>query len=384
MLTRAHADFLSEEQRMVRDMARDFSRAELAPHAGQWEQEGWIPDAVVAKLGELGLLGMLVPEEWGGTGSDYVAYALAVEEIAAGCAATATLMSVQNGLGCGIVLGWGSDEQKKRWLPDLAAGRTIACFCLTEPQAGSEAHNLRTRARLEDGRWILDGNKQFISNSHRAKLALVFAVTDPELGKKGLSCFLVPTDTPGFHPQKRETKMGIRALDTSPILLDGCAIPEANLLGPRGKGLAIALSNLEGGRIGIAAQAAGIAAAALEAALAYAKERKTFGKKLVEHQSIANMLADMHTRLNAARLLVLHAARLRSAGQPCLSEASQAKLFASEAAEWICSKAIQIHGGYGYIEDFPVERHYRDARITQIYEGTSEIQRLLIARSLAE
>ena len=383
MLTRAHTDFLTDEQRMVRDMARDFSRAELAPHAGQWEEEGWIPDAVVAKLGELGLLGMLVPEEWGGTGSDYVAYALAVEEIAAGCAATATLMSVQNGLGCGIVLGWGSDEQKRTWLPDLASGRKIACFCLTEPQAGSEANNLRTRATLEGGRWVLDGTKQFISNSHRAKVALVFAVTDPQLGKKGLSCFLVPTETTGFFPQKREAKMGIKALDTSPILFERCAIPEENLLGPRGKGLAIALSNLEGGRIGIAAQALGIARAALEAALAYAKERTQFGKKLTEHQSIANMLADMHTRLNAARLLVLHAARLRSAGVPCLSEASQAKLFASEMAEWVCSKAIQVHGGYGYIEDFPVERHYRDARITQIYEGTSEIQRLLIARELA-
>jgi len=383
MLTRAHTDFLTDEQRMVRDMARDFSRAELAPHAGQWEEEGWIPDAVVAKLGELGLLGMLVPEEWGGTGSDYVAYALAVEEIAAGCAATATMMSVQNGLGCGIVLGWGTDEQKRAWLPDLASGRKIACFCLTEPQAGSEANNLRTRATLEGGRWVLDGTKQFISNSHRAKLALVFAVTDRELGKKGLSCFLVPTETTGFFPQKREAKMGIKALDTSPILLERCAIPGDNLLGPRGKGLAIALSNLEGGRIGIAAQALGIARAALEAALAYAKERTQFGKKLIEHQSIANMLADMHTRVNAARLLVLHAARLRSAGVPCLSEASQAKLFASEMAEWVCSKAIQVHGGYGYIEDFPVERHYRDARITQIYEGTSEIQRLLIARELA-
>jgi hypothetical protein len=292
-------------------------------------------------------------------------------------------MSVQNGLGCGIVLGWGSDEQKRAWLPELASGRKIACFCLTEPQAGSEANNLRTRATLEGGRWMLDGTKQFISNSHRAKLALVFAVTDPQLGKKGLSCFLVPTETAGFFPQKREAKMGIKALDTSPILLERCAIPEANLLGPRGKGLAIALSNLEGGRIGIAAQALGIARAALEAALAYAKERTQFGKKLTEHQSIANMLADMHTRVNAARLLVLHAARLRNEGVPCLSEASQAKLFASEMAEWVCSKAIQVHGGYGYIEDFPVERHYRDARITQIYEGTSEIQRLLIARELA-
>jgi alkylation response protein AidB-like acyl-CoA dehydrogenase len=383
MLTRAHADSLTDEQRMIRDMARDFSRAELAPHAGDWEQQGWIPDAVVAKLGELGLFGMLVPEEFGGTASDYVAYALAIEEIAAGCAATSTLMSVQNGLGCGSVLSWGNEEQKRRWLPELASGRAIACFCLTEPQAGSEANNLKTRALEKDGGWVLDGTKQFISNAQRAKVAIVFAVTDPELGKRGLSAFIVPTEAPGFHPQKSEKKMGLRALDTCAVNFERCTVGSDALLGPRGKGLAIALSNLEGGRIGIAAQAVGIARAAFEAACAYAKDRVQFGKKLVEHQSIGNMLADMQTRLNAARLLVLHAARLRSAGVPCLSEASQAKLFASEMAEWVCSKAIQVHGGYGYIEDFPVERHYRDARITQIYEGTSEIQRMLIARAIA-
>ena len=384
MLTRTHADFLSDEQRMIRDMARDFARAELAPHAGQWDRDGRIPDAVIAKIGELGLFGMLVPEEWGGTGSDYVGYALAIEEIAAGCAATAVVMSVQNGLGCGSVLSWGSDEQKRAWLPRLASGEAIAAFCLTEPQAGSEANNLRTRAVPGGGRWVLDGTKQFISNAQRAKLAVVFAVTDPELGKKGLSAFLVPTETIGYHPQKPESKMGIRALDTCAVLLERCSVPEDHLLGPRGKGLAVALSNLEGGRIGIGAQAVGIARAALEAAVSYAKERTQFGKKIVEHQSIGNLLADMHTRLNAARLMVHHAARMRSAGLPCLTEASQAKLFASEAAEWIASKAIQVHGGYGYLRDYPVERHYRDARITQIYEGTSEIQRLLIARTLAE
>jgi len=379
----ALADGLSDEQRMVRDMARDFARAELAPHAGEWEQQGWIPDPVVAKLGELGLFGMLVPEEFGGTGSDYVAYALAIEEVAAGCASSATLMSVQNGLGCGSVLAWGTDEQKRKWLPELASGRTIACFCLTEPQAGSEANNLKTRAVERDGGWIIDGTKQFISNAQRAKLAVVFAVTDPELGKKGLSAFLIPTETIGYHPQKPESKMGLRALDTCAVNFEKCAVGAEALLGPRGKGLAIALSNLEGGRIGIAAQAVGIARAALEAATAYAKDRVQFGKKLIEHPSIANMLADMVTQVHAAHLLVLHAARLRNAGLPCLSEASQAKLFASEMAEQVCSKAIQVHGGYGYIEDFPVERHYRDARITQIYEGTSEIQRMLIARSLA-
>jgi len=384
MLTRAHTDFLSEEQRMIRDVAREFAQAELAPHAGQWDEEGWIPDEVVAKLGELGMLGMVVPEEFGGSFSDYVAYALAMEEIAAGCASTATLMSVHNSVGCGPILAWGTPEQKKAWLPDMAAGRKIGCFCLTEPQAGSEANNLKTRAVLKDGKWVLNGSKQFITNGKRAAVAIVFAVTDPELGKKGLSAFIVPTDTPGFNDQKLEHKLGIRASDTCAIVLEECAIPEANLLGPRGKGLAIALSNLEGGRIGIAAQALGIARAAFEAALAYARDRTQFGKKLIEHQSVGNYLADMHTRINAARMLIHHAARMRTEGIPCLSEASQAKLYASELAEWVCTKAIQIHGGYGYLADYPVERHYRDARITQIYEGTSEIQRLLIARNLAE
>jgi alkylation response protein AidB-like acyl-CoA dehydrogenase len=384
MLTRTHSDFLTDEQRMIRDMAREFASAELAPHAGEWEKQGWIPDAIVAKMGELGLLGMAVPEEWGGSFSDYIAYALAMEEIAAGCASTATLMSVHNSVGCGPILAWGSDAQKKAWLPDMAAGRKVGCFCLTEPQAGSEANNLKTRAVLKDGRWVLNGNKQFITNGKRAAVAIVFAVTDPDLGKKGLSAFIVPTDSPGFKPQKLEDKLGIKASDTCAIVLENCEIPEDHLLGPRGKGLAIALSNLEGGRIGIAAQALGIARAAFEAALAYAKDRTQFGKKLIEHPPIANYLADMHTRINAARLLILHAARLRTEGIACLSEASQAKLYASELAEWVCSKAIQIHGGYGYLHDYPVERHYRDARITQIYEGTSEIQRMLIARSLGE
>ena len=384
MLTRAHSDFLTDEQRMVRDTARDFARAELAPHAARWDEEGWLPEEVLAKMGSLGFMGMLVPEEWGGGASDYVAYALAIEEIAAGCASSAVIMSVQNGLGCGTILSWGTDEQKRRWLPDLASGDRIACFCLTEPQAGSEANNLKTRARLEEGQWILDGVKQFITAGKRAHLAVVFAVTDPDKGKKGLSAFVVPTNTPGFKPQKLEDKMGIRASDTCAIVLEGCAIPEDHLLGPRGKGLAVALSNLEGGRIGIAAQALGIARAAFEAALAYSKERVQFGKKLIELPSVGNMLADMQTRINAARLLILQAARMRSEGMPCLSEASQAKLYASELAEWVCSKAIQVHGGYGYLRDYPVERHYRDARITQIYEGTSEIQRLLIARTLAE
>ncbi|AGA86962.1 acyl-CoA dehydrogenase family protein [Stutzerimonas stutzeri] len=374
---------LSEDQRMIRDMARDFARREIAPHAQAWEKAGWIDDTLVAQMGELGLLGMVVPEEWGGSYIDYVAYALAVEEISAGDGATGALMSIHNSVGCGPVLNYGSQAQKDEWLTELASGRAIGCFALTEPQAGSEAHNLRTRAELVDGHWVLNGSKQFCSNAKRSKLAIVFAVTDPELGKKGLSAFLVPTDTPGFAVERSEHKMGIRASDTCGVSLSDCRIPEANLLGERGKGLAIALSNLEGGRIGIGAQALGIARAAFEAALLYARERVQFGKPIAEHQSIANMLADMQTQLNAARLLILHAARLKSAGLPCLSEASQAKLFASEMAEKVCSQAVQIHGGYGYLEDYPVERYYRDARITQIYEGSSEIQRLLIARELA-
>jgi len=374
---------LSEDQHMIRDMARDFARREIAPHAQAWEKAGWIDDALVAQMGELGLLGMVVPEEWGGSYIDYVAYALAVEEISAGDGATGALMSIHNSVGCGPVLNYGSQAQKDEWLAELASGRAIGCFALTEPQAGSEAHNLRTRAELVDGQWVLNGSKQFCSNAKRAKLAIVFAVTDPDLGKKGLSAFLVPTDTPGFAVERSEHKMGIRASDTCAVSLSDCRIPQTNLLGERGKGLAIALSNLEGGRIGIGAQALGIARAAFEAALLYARERVQFGKPIAEHQSIANMLADMQTQLNAARLLILHAARLKSAGLPCLSEASQAKLFASEMAEKVCSQAVQIHGGYGYLEDYPVERYYRDARITQIYEGSSEIQRLLIARELA-
>lgn len=377
-----HDILLTEEQKMIRDMARDFAKSELAPNAQKWEKDGWLDQAVLTQMGELGFLGMTVPEEWGGSYIDYVAYALAVEEIASGCAATGAVMSIHNSVGCSPILNYGSQAQKQQWLPDLAAGKTITCFCLTEPQAGSEANNLRTRA-VEDGdAWVLNGSKQFISNAKRAGLAIVFAVTDPELGKKGLSAFLVPTDNPGFQVDGVEKKLGLKASDTCAVSLVDCRIPKENMLGPRGKGLAIALSNLEGGRIGIGAQALGIAKAAFEKALAYSRERVQFGKPIAEHQSIANMLADMHTRMNAARLLIIHAAQLRSQGQSCLSEASQAKLFASEVAEFVCSKAIQIHGGYGYLEDYEVERHYRDARITQIYEGTSEIQRMVIAREL--
>ena len=375
-------DFYTEEQRMIRDAARSFASERLAPHAAQWDKDKRLPDEIVAEMSALGLLGMIVPEEWGGSYTDYTAYALAIEEIAAGCASCATLMSVHNSVGCGPILKFGTPAQKTEHLARLASGEVIGAFCLTEPQAGSEANNLKTRAVLKDGRWVLNGNKQFVTNGRRAGLAIVFAVTDPDLGKRGISAFIVPTATPGFNVNHPEQKMGIRASDTCAISLEDCSIPEANLLGARGEGLKIALSNLEGGRVGIAAQAIGIARAAFDAARRYAHERVQFGRALTEHQAISQMLADMHLRINAARLLTHHAARMRTEGMPCLSEASQAKLFASEMAEWVCSKAIQIHGGYGYLEDYPVERHYRDARITQIYEGTSEIQRIVIARDL--
>ena len=380
---KTNADFYTEEQRMIRDMAREFAKNELAPNAGQWDKDCWVPETVTTKMGELGLMGMIVPEEWGGSYTDYTSYALALEEIAAGCAATAGIMSVHCSVGCGPILKFGNDAQKQAWLPDLAAGKKIGAFCLTEPQAGSEASNLKTRAVLKNGQWVLNGNKQFVTNGKRAKVAIVFASSDPGQGKKGISAFIVPTDTPGFNVNRMEHKMGIRGSDTCAITLEDCTIPEDHILGEPGQGYRIALSNLEGGRIGIGAQALGIARAAFEAALAYAQERKQFGVPIASHQSIANMLADMHTRINAARMLIQHAARLRTEGMPCLSESSQAKLYASELSEWVCSKAIQIHGGYGCLEDYPVERHYRDARITQIYEGTSEIQRMLIARDLA-
>ncbi|NDV70867.1 acyl-CoA dehydrogenase family protein [Burkholderia cenocepacia] len=375
-------ELYTEDQRMIRDAARAFATEMLAPNAAQWDHDAHLPDAIVAQLGELGLLGMIVPQELGGSYTDYVAYALAMEEVAAGDAACATMMSVHNSVGCGPILGFGAPAQKDRWLADMAAGRVIGAFCLTEPHAGSEANNLRTRAELSDGQWVLNGAKQFVTNGQRAGVAIVFAMTDPEAGKRGISAFLVPTDTPGFIVGKPEKKMGIRASDTCPITFENCAIPEDNLLGNRGEGLKIALSNLEGGRIGIAAQALGIARAAFDKARRYAGERVQFGKPIAEHQAIQQKLADMAVQINAARLLVHHAAKLRTAGLPCLSEASQAKLFASEMAERVCSDAIQIHGGYGYLVDYEVERHYRDARITQIYEGTSEVQRMVIARQL--
>jgi len=378
----SHPPIFTDDQRAMQEAARSFAQKALAPHAGEWDKTGHLPDTIVQQMGELGLLGLLVPSEWGGFKTDDLTYALCVEEVAAGCASSAVLMSVHSSVGCVPILKFGTSDQKQHWLPRMATGEVIGAFCLTEPQAGSQADALKTRAVRDGDAWVLNGAKQFVTNGARAGVAIVFAMTDPAAGKKGISAFLVPTDTPGFEVGRPEHKMGIRASDTCPITLVDCRVPTQNLLGQEGEGLKIALSNLEGGRIGIAAQAVGIARAALDAASRYASERVQFGQAIAQHQAIGHTLADMQTRLSASRLLVHHAARLRSAGVSCISEASQAKLFASEAAEWICSKAIQIHGGYGYLQDYAVERHYRDARITQIYEGTSEIQKLVIARQL--
>ena len=373
---------LSEEQRLIRDTMRAFARERLAPNAARWDRDHHFPREELAALGELGALGMVVPEAWGGAGTDYVSLALALEEIAAGDGATSTIVSVQNSVVCGPVLAFGTDAQKEQYLRPLASGRQLGCFCLTEPQAGSDAGAIATRAEARDGDYVLSGVKQFITSGRNAGVAIVFAVTDRTAGKKGISAFIVDTDTPGFIVSRVEDKTGQRASDTAQITLDNCRVPAENRLGAEGAGYRIALANLEAGRIGIAAQAVGMARAAFDAALAYARERTSFGRPIVEHQAVNFRLADMATAIEAARALVLSSAVLRDAGQPCLKEASMAKLFASEMAERVCSDAIQIHGGYGYVTDFPVERIWRDVRVCQIYEGTSDIQRLVIGRSL--
>jgi butyryl-CoA dehydrogenase len=373
---------LTQEQAMLRDMARNFANERLKPFAAEWDRASRFPAEALSEMGQLGLFGMLVPESYDGADSDHVAYALALEEIAAGDGACSTIMSVQNSVGCLPILKFGTEEQKQRWLRPMARGEILAAFCLTEPEAGSDAAAIRTRARRVGDTYVLTGTKQFITSGAHAKLAIVFAVTDPEAGKKGISAFLVPTDKPGWRVAKLERKLGQRASDTAQIVFEEIELAADLLLGREGEGYRIALSNLEGGRIGIAAQAVGMARAALEAATAYARERKSFGTAIANHQAVAFRLADMATRIEAARQLLLHAAALRDAGLPCIKEASMAKLFASEMAERVCSDAIQIHGGYGYLQDFPVERIYRDVRVCQIYEGTSDIQRLVISRQV--
>ena len=374
---------LNDEQQMVRDTARAFAQDKLAPFAAEWDREHKFPADALTEMASLGFLGMTIPEEWDGAGLDYVSYAAAVIEIAAGCGAVSTIMSVHNGVGCMPILTYGDDAQREKFLKPMARGEKIGCFCLTEPDAGSDAASIRTRARRDGDHYIINGAKQFITSGKNGKVAILFAVTDPEAGKNGLSAFIVPTDTPGFRIVRVEEKLGQHASDTCQLAFDDMRVPASQRLGAEGMGLKIALANLEGGRIGIAAQAVGMARAAFEAARDYARERKQFGKPIVEHQAVAFKLADMATRIDAAELMVLRAAVLRDSNKPCLKEASMAKLFASEMAEQVCSDAIQIHGGYGYLADYPVERIYRDVRVCQIYEGTSEVQRLVISRALA-
>jgi alkylation response protein AidB-like acyl-CoA dehydrogenase len=373
---------LTDEQEMLRDTLRRYAREELAPNADKWEREHAFPWPAIRGLAELGVMGMTVPEEWGGAGLDYVSLVLAVEEIAAGHGATSSIVCVQNSLACGIPLAFGSPAQKDRYLRRLATGEWLGCFCLTEPHVGSDASAIRSSAVRDGDHWVINGTKQFITSGSHARLAIVFAVTDKAAGKKGISCFLVPTDTPGYTVARIEEKMGQHASDTTQIIFDNCRVPADALVGREGEGYRIALANLEAGRIGIGAQAVGMARAAHEAAIRYAKEREAFGVPIVEHQAVLFRLADMATRIEAARQLVWHAASMKDAGKPCLVEASMAKLFASEIAEQVASAAIQVHGGYGYTCDFPVERIYRDVRATQIYEGTSDIQRMVIGRAV--
>ena len=364
-------------------MARRFATDKLAPNAAAWDREHAYPAEAIREMGELGFLGMTVPAEWNGAETDYVSYAMAVIEIAAGCGAVSTIMSVHNAVGCMPILGFGNKVQKERFLKPMARGEKIGCFCLTEPNAGSDAASIKTQARRDGDHYVISGSKALITSGKNGHVAILFAVTDPDAGKKGISAFIVPTDTPGFVVVKVEDKLGQNASDTCHLVFEDMRLPADHRLGEEGQGLKIALANLEGGRIGIAAQAVGMARAAYEAALAYARERTQFDRPIIEHQAVAFRIADMATRIAAAEQLTLHAATLHDAKLPCLKEASMAKLFASEIAEWVCSQAIQIHGGYGYLADFSVERIYRDVRVCQIYEGTSDIQRLVISRALA-
>jgi len=372
---------LTEEQILIRDMARKFSVERLAPGAAARDREARFPGEELKEMGELGLMGMLIPEEWGGAGAGCINYALTMEEIAAGDGATSTILGVQS-LSGAVISGFASNEQKERFLPPIASGEHLAAFMLTEPHTGSDASNLKVKATKEGNHYKLSGTKQFITTGAQAQVSVVFAITDDQNPKKEISAFIVPTDLAGYTVTGIEKKLGQRGSDTAQITFEDVELTPDLLLGEEGEGYKIALANLEGGRIGIAAQATGMARAAYEAALDYAKERTSFGKRLIEHQAVAFRLADMATNIEAARLMYLSAARLRDAGEPCLKEASMAKLFASEMAEKVCSGAIQTFGGYGYVEDFPVERIYRDVRVCQIYEGTSDVQRLVISRAI--
>ena len=374
---------LSEDHLAVQEAVRSFVQAEVAPHAAAWDKRHEFPKAALRGLADLGCYGVAVPTEWEGAGLDYLALSVILEEIAAGDGATSTVVSVNNCPVCSILMAFGTEDQKARFLKPLARGDMLGAFCLTEPHVGSEAGGLRTTAVRDGDGYVLNGVKQFITSGRNGDVAIVMAVTDKAAGKKGISAFLVPIATPGYTVARLEDKMGQHASDTAQILFENCRVPVENLLGEEGMGLKIALSGLEGGRIGIASQAVGMARAAFEAALAYAKDRTSFGQPIFQHQAVQFKLADMATQIEAARQMIRHAAALKDAGRPCLKEAAMAKLFASEMAERVCSDAIQVHGGYGYVSDFPVERIYRDVRVCQIYEGTSEVQKILIGRALA-
>ena len=368
---------------MVRDSVRAYVREQIAPKAAAWDKTHHFPAAELKGLAELGCYGIAVPDEYGGAGLDYTSLAIILEEIAAGDGGTSTVVSVNNCPVCSILMSFASEQQKQDWLVPLARGDMLGAFCLTEPHAGSDAADLRTKATLDGVHYVLNGVKQFITSGKNADVAIVMAVTDKSAGKRGISAFIVPTKTPGYTVARTEDKLGQHSSDTAQILFENCRVPVALRIGDEGAGYKIALAGLEGGRIGIAAQSVGMARAAFEAALRYANERSTFGKPIFEHQAVQFKLADMATQIEAARQLIHHAASLKDAGVPCLAQAAMAKLFASEMAERICSDAIQIHGGYGYVSDFPVERIYRDVRVCQIYEGTSDIQKILIGRGLA-
>ena len=374
---------LSEQHQMIRDALRDFSQQQLAPNAARWDREREFPHDALRQLAALGAFGVAVPQEQGGAGLDYLSLALVIEEIAAGDGGVSTIISVNNCPVCSIGMSYANEAQQHDWLLPLAKGDMLGAFCLTEPHAGSDASALRTTARRDGDSYVLNGVKQFITSGKHADVAIVMAVTDKAAGKRGISAFWVPTNTPGYIVARVEEKLGQHSSDTAQILFEDCRIPAANLIGDEGMGYKIALSGLEGGRIGIAAQSVGMAQAAFDAALLYAKDRQSFDKPLFEHQAVQFRLAEMATQIEAARQLVWHAATMKDAGVPCLKEAAMAKLFASEMAEKICTEAIQIHGGYGYLADFPVERIYRDVRVCQIYEGTSDIQKILIGRALA-
>jgi len=373
---------LSDEHQMIRDALRSFAQERLAPNAARWDRDHHFPREELGELAALGAFGVAVPEQYGGAGLDYVALALVLEEIAAGDGGVSTIISVNNCPVCSIAMMYASEAQKQQWLRPLAQGELLGAFALTEPHTGSDAAALRTTAVRDGAHYVINGTKQFITSGKYGDVAIVMAVTDKAAGKKGISAFWVPTSTPGYIVAGVEHKMGQHSSDTAQIVFDNCRIPLENLIGEEGMGYKIALSGLEGGRIGIASQAVGMARAAYEAALAYAKDRESFGKAIFEHQAVQFRLAEMAMKIEAARQLILHAASMKDAGLPCLKEAAMAKLFASEMAERVVSDAMQVFGGYGYVADFPVERIYRDVRVCQIYEGTSDIQKILIARAL--